>query len=185
MGESAAVSSIDAIREFRECLCTFGEDCRMALTTVDMELSRAQQWLTRDRVLYWQAEWKRRNLDVGNAKAELFRRKLSSASGEPPDLGEKKELLRIATRRLHEAEEKLESVKRWVGLLQQAVSHYHGRSRPLGDKLDSALPHALTLLDNMTTALDAYIAMAPPSAPSIPAPSSAAASESGPKEIAS
>jgi hypothetical protein len=186
MSEAAKVTSIDAIRAFRESLCSFGEDCRAGLTSVDMEVNRAQQWLMRDRVLFWQMEWKRRNQDLSTARAELFRRKLSSVSDEPPDVGEKKELVRVAERRLREAEEKIAAVKRWVNLLQQAISQYHGKSRPLGDKLDSGLPHALNLLDNMTAALDAYIAMAPPPAPDL-GPASAAeapAADSAPKESA-
>jgi hypothetical protein len=179
MADSASVSSIDAIRSFREALCAFGEDCRAGLTSVDMEVNRAQQWLMRERVLHWQMEWKRRNQELSSARAELFRRKLSSVSGETPDVSEKKELVRIAERRLLEAEEKIVAVKRWVNLLGQAISRYHGKSRPLADKLDSAVPHALTLLDNMTAALDAYIAMAPPSMAPPPAP---AASETAPQE---
>jgi hypothetical protein len=168
MGDGARVSSIDAIREFREAFCGFSEDARAALTAVDMEVHRAVQWLTRDRVLHWQMQIKRCNQDVSTARTELFRRKLASVSGEPPDVSEKKELLRIAQRRLQEAESKLEAVKRWVPVLQHAISEYHSKARPLGDKLDSDLPHALALLDRMSTALDAYIALAPPSTPEPP-----------------
>jgi len=174
MSDSASVRSIDAIREFREALCVFGEDCRAGLTSVDMELNRAQQWLMRDCALHWQSEWKRRNQEVSMARTELFRKKLASVSDEPPDLGEKKEALRIAERRLEEAEKKIATVKKWNHQLQQAISQYHGKSRPLGDKIESALPHALTLLDNMTAALDAYIALRAPSAPDAPPPPSAA-----------
>ena len=150
------------------------EDCRAGLTSVDMEFrTGAQQWLMRDCILYWQAELKKRNQEVGNARTELFRRKLASVSNEPPDLGEKKELLRRAERRLEEAEQKMKAVKRWEHQLQHAMGVYLGKARPLGDKLDSALPHALTLLDNMTAALDAYISLSAPSSASVgfaPAP---------------
>ena len=185
MADSASVSSIDAIRAFRESLCLFSEDCRAGLTSVDMEVNRATQWLMRDRVLFWQTEWKRRNQDLSTARAELFRRKLSTVSGETPDLGEKKELVRVAERRLLEAEQKIAAVKRWVNLLQQAISRYHGKSRPMADKLESAVPHALALLDNMTAALDAYIAMAPPSTSPPPDAAATAAADTAPKETTS
>jgi hypothetical protein len=185
MADSASVSSIDAIRAFREALCLFGDDCKAGLTSVDMELNRAQQWLMRERVLYWQTEWKRRNQDLSAARAELFRRKLSTVSGETPDISEKKELVRTAERRLQEAEVKMANVKRWVNQLQQAIARYHGRSRPLADKLESAVPHALTLLDNMTAALDAYVAMAPPSTGLPPDSAATKPADTGPKEATS
>src|SRR5207245_1574914 len=97
--------------------------------------------------------------DVSTARTELFRRKLSSASGEPPDVSEKKEALRTAQRRLQEAEAKLEAVKRWVPLLQHAISEYHSKGRPLGDMLGSEMPNALAILDRMSEALEAYIAI--------------------------
>ena len=71
-------------------------------------------------------------------------------------------MVRVAKRRLVEAEEKLEVVRKWIPVFQQAVFEYQSRARPAGDMLESDLHAAVALLDRMTTALDAYLATAPP-----------------------
>jgi hypothetical protein len=173
MSGSARVISIDTIRDFRAALCRFGEDTKNALGAVDMEIRRVTDWLVHDRPMYWQNEIKRRKEDLAEAQAALFRKRLQAGHDRQVYDSEEKEQVRVSQRRLLEAEEKLEIVKKWAPAFQHAVSEYLARARPTGDMLESDLKLALTLLDRMTGALDAYLAMAPPTSASMEAVPSA------------
>jgi hypothetical protein len=128
-----------------------------------MEIRRALDWLLHDRPAYWTMEIKRAKQALSEAEAELFRRKLQARPGSEIRDTEQKENVRKMKRRVEEAETKLETVKRWSPVFQHAVTEYQARSRPTADMLEGELKLALALLDRMTTALDAYIATAPPS----------------------
>lgn len=162
MAESARVTSIDAIKDFRAALCRFSEDTKNALGAVEMEIRRVVSWVVQERPLYWQAEIKRRKEDLSDAQAALFQKRLQAGHGRQVHDSEQKEAMRFAQRRLHEAEEKFEIVKKWAPALQHEVMEYFARARPTGDMLDSDVTQALALLDRMATALDAYIAAAAP-----------------------
>ena len=140
------------IREFREALGTFIEDARNALTSVEMENRRVNEWVKNTQRLYWINEVKRRREKMNEIRGELHRRKLSGAGDT-----EAKEAVRIANARLRVAEEKVEIVKKAAPVLQHAIDEYLGLARPLGDMLTGDLEHAMALLERMADALDAYI----------------------------
>ncbi len=158
MGESAKVGSIDAIREFREALGSFVEDARSALTAVEMENRRINEWVKNTQRLYWINEVKRRREKMNEIRGELHRRKLSGGGDT-----EAKEAVRIANHRLREAEEKVEIVKKAAPVLQHAIDEYLGLARPLGDMLSGELEHCMALLERMADALDDYIRISAPS----------------------
>jgi hypothetical protein len=152
MADAAKVGSIDAIREFREALGTFIEDSRNALTSVEMENRRLNEWVKNTQRLFWLNEVKRRREKMNEIRGELHRRKLSGAGDT-----EAKEQVRIANARLRVSEEKVEVVKKAAPVLQHAIDEYLGLARPLGDMLTGDLEHAMALLQHMADALDAYI----------------------------
>jgi hypothetical protein len=162
MAQTARVTSIDGIKEFRACLCRFGEDVKNGLDAVEMEVRRALDWLLHTQPAYWTNQIKRRKEELSLAQAALFRKKLQAGPGREVKDTEEKEAVRTAQRRVAEAEQKLQIVRKWAPVFQHAVSEYMARARPTGDMLASDLRVSLALLDNMTNALDAYIAMAPP-----------------------
>ena len=63
--------------------------------------------------------------------------------------------------RLRTAEEKVERVRHWTQAIDRAVLKYKGGVSPLSRWLDVDLLHALAALEKMTTALEAYVAVAP------------------------
>ena len=136
MADAAKVTSIDAIREFREALGSFIEDARNALTAVEMENRRVNEWVKNTQRLYWINEVKRRREKMNEIRGELHRRKLSGAGDT-----EAKEAVRIANARLRVAEEKVEIVKKAAPILQHAIDEYLGLARPLGDMLTGELEH--------------------------------------------
>lgn len=157
MAEAAKVGSIDAIREFRECLGTFIEDARNALTSVEMENRRLNEWVKNTQRLFWINEVKRRREKMNEIRGELHRRKLSGGGDT-----EAKEAVRIANARLRVAEEKVEVVKKAAPVLQHAIDEYLGLARPLGDMLTGELEHCMALLERMAEALDDYIRISSP-----------------------
>lgn len=165
MAELARVHSIESIRKFRESLVLFIEDARHALDAADMDIRRNTNWLNQEMFQYWRNEIKRRNEEVSSARVALHRKQMMKMSSATAYDTEEKEALQKAIRRLREAEMKSEMVKRWIPNWQHAVSEYQAHGRPMGDTLTGDLARAIILLQKMTDALDAYVAMSPPSVP--------------------
>jgi hypothetical protein len=157
MADAAKVGSIDAIREFREALGNFIDDARNALTAVEMENRRLNEWVKNTQRLYWINEVKRRREKMNEIRGELHRRKLSGAGDT-----EAKEAVRIAKNRLQESELKVEIVKKAAPILQHAIDEYLGLARPLGDMLSGELENCMGLLERMAEALDDYIRITAP-----------------------
>src|SRR4051794_13174243 len=179
MSMGANVRSVDAIKDFKVTLINFAEEARIALSSADMEIRQIRNWLTRDQLSYWQSQVKRCQERVSMARTELHRRQLSQANSDAVSDTDQKEALRDAQRKLREAEEKVERIKRWVPVLEHAISEYHSQSQPLGDRLAGSFVASLNVLDRMINALDSYLSMAPPTTPAAPpkAPTSDSLSE--------
>ena len=176
MAQTANVRSIDAIKDFKTVLINFAEEARVALSSAEMELNHARNWLERDQLAYWKSQVKRCQEQVAQAKADLFRRKISQGNSDAISDGDQKEALREAQKRLRHAEEMVERVKRWVPILQHATLEYLAQSQPLGDHLSGGLSQSLAVLERMITALEGYVAITAPEAPVI---SSGGGSSSG------
>jgi hypothetical protein len=162
MSQGANVRSVDAIKDFKITLINFAEEARVGLSSTDMELRQVRNWLTRDQLTYWQSQVKRGQERVSMAKAELHRRQLSQANSESVSDTDQKDALRDALRQLREAEEKVQVIKRWIPMLEHAVSEYHSQSQPLGDRLAGSFAQTLNIITRMITALDAYLKLSVP-----------------------
>ena len=158
MSQSANVGSIQAIRDFKVALANFADDARNALSASEMEVRRVRNWLVRDQVTYWQGQIKRRNEQLNMARSELHRRRLSQQGSDAVSDSEQKEAVKLAQRLLREAEEKFATVKKWVPVLEHAISEYHSTSQPLGDRLSGSLVNSLALLERVVTMLESYVA---------------------------
>jgi DNA repair exonuclease SbcCD ATPase subunit len=158
MSDSAHVTSIDALQDWKNALAGFRDAAGDALVTVTLEFRKMFDWLEDQRKL-WEGEIRRREEQVTHAKAELWRRKMLPVVGKHPDTTEQEKALRKAQRRLEEAQEKLENCRRWVPLLRRAVEEYEGPGRRLSAWLDGDLPRALARLAQQLGALEAYVSM--------------------------
>lgn len=162
MSQGANVRSVDALKDVRLALISFSEDARAALTTVDMEVRRMRDWLEREQLSYWRAQVKRREEEVNMARSDLHRRRLSAGNSDAISDTEQKEALRLAQRRLVEAEEKVAMVKRWIPIFDHAAAEYRAHSQPLGDHLAGGFENTLVSLDRMVSSLEAYLALHAP-----------------------
>jgi hypothetical protein len=161
----ANVRSVEAIKEFKNSLVTFAEDARVALGAMEMEIRQLRNWLERDQYSYWQGQVKRSKEAIAEALSDLHRRQLSQANSDAVSDSDQKEAVRMAKRRLAEAEDKVGRIKRWVPVLEHALSEYHSQSQPLGDKLSGGLIGTLAMLERMIVALEEYQAIQAPAAP--------------------
>ena len=175
MSRAANVLSVQTLRDFKNVMINFAEEGRNALSGVDMELKRMRDWLQRDQLGYWQAQVKRRNEELMQARSDLHRRKITQQGSDAVSDSEQKEALREAQRRLRVAEEKVALIKRLIPVLERAVAEYHSHSQPLGDHLAGGFERSLATLERMITALDAYLATAVPTAPRVESTTESAA----------
>ena len=165
MSRTANVLSVQSLKDFKNAMITFAEEARNSLGGVDMELRRMRDWLERDQLGYWQAQIKRRQEEMMQARADLHRRKISQQGSDSVSDADQKEALREAQRRLRVAEEKVALIKKLIPTLHHAIAEYHSHSQPLGDHLSGGFERSLGGLEKMTMALEAYLATAVPTAP--------------------
>jgi hypothetical protein len=165
MADTANVQSIEAIREIRDALVIFMEDARNALNDTDFELRRTTDWLTHEQRLHWAAEVRRRSQDLTDARTVLHRKELGKTGGSRPDTSVEEKDLRIAKMRLAEAEEKVETVRKWIPEIQRASHEYRSQALPLGDMISGDLANALAKLSRMVESLEDYLRVKAPSTP--------------------
>jgi hypothetical protein len=168
MGPSARITSIEALKEFRASLCTFGHDAREAISATELAIRRILDSLDA-KLKYWQKEVGVRQEDLARAKAELIQRQQGQRHGRGPGTTDQEIALAKAIRRLREAEDKVEKTRQWQSILPRAIAEYAGPSRQLMAMLDADLTRGLAILDQRIDALDAYLTTAPPAVGSQPA----------------
>lgn len=178
MSTGAKVSSIEALVQFREALCTFAADVREALCAADADIRRTFDWL-QEELKWWQKEIYRRQDLVGQARVALNRKKMERIFGRKPDITEEEKQLRKAILRLQQAEDMVVRIRRAVPQLQHAVTSYEGPARQLSGFIDGVVPNDLALLERKITALDEYVRLAPPTTG---APIAVGMSSEGPSE---
>ncbi|MGP0068846.1 MAG: hypothetical protein ACLQGP_35260 [Isosphaeraceae bacterium] len=165
MSRTANVLSVQTLKDFKNTMINFAEEARNALGGVDMELRRMRDWLERDQLGYWQAQVKKRQEDLMQARSDLHRKKVSQQGSDAVSDADEKERLREAQRKLRVAEEKVALIKKLIPALTHAIAEYHSHSQPLGDHLSGGFERALAGLEKMTLALEAYLATRAPTAP--------------------
>ena len=157
MSNSAQVQSIDAVVSFRASLRTFQDQAAHALLALDEQAQGALQWLEDDAPAYWRQQVRTCYDEVGRTRAALETCKMKKVGDYRPACIEEQEALRQAQRKLREAEEKLEVVRRWRQRVVDELDEYRGRVMRFRETVESGLPRSLALLDRTINALDAYV----------------------------
>lgn len=158
MSEAARVTSVDAVKEWKDAVCVFHDEATDALGAIEMEIRRAFDWLDQQ-MRYWQVQVRKREELVLQAKNELTRKKMLPIVGKNPDTTEQEKNLKKAQRRLEEAEHYLEKARKLMPVLRRAVEEYEGPGRQLSNFLEADMGNAIALLDRKLNALDAYLAL--------------------------
>src|SRR5437870_13272769 len=111
MAQTARVTSIESVANFREALLEFGASAQDALGAVDMQVRRAVDWLS-DQTKFWQVQIRKCQEEVLRARMELEQRKMENRDGKGRGSSEQEKNLRKAQEKLKYAEERLANCKR-------------------------------------------------------------------------
>ena len=161
----ADVRSIAAVIDWRADLTNYGDILAEAMAGVDLEIRRAADWLE-EQLALWKRAVRDCEEDVVRAKAELVQRKFPNWDGREPDCTVQERALRLAKARLEHAEEKVETVRRWIGRLPKLMDEmYTGPSRRLKSMLEADVPNALAEIGRRVASLESYAGLRPDHAP--------------------
>lgn len=186
MSESANVQSLEALKRIRSSILRFSEDAEQSLRSTETELQMMRNWLN-GRLVFWKHEIDRWREELEYARAELHRKRVSKSLHDQPRDHEQRDAVRLAERKLAEAEEMVEIVKGWQPELAGAAADYMGVASPLADRLTGDLETAVAGIDRMLDTLDKYVNLAAPKArgpASAPAAAAPAAAESSTVAVA-
>jgi len=161
----ADVRSIAAVIDWRADLTNYGDLLAEAMAGVDLEIRRAADWLE-EQLSLWKKAIRDCEEDVVRAKAELAQRKFPTWDGREPDCTVQEKALRLARARLEHAQEKVETVRRWIGRLPKMIDEmFTGASRRLKSMLEADVPSALAELGRRIASLESYAGLRPDHAP--------------------
>jgi chromosome segregation ATPase len=153
MCAKARVTDTRALADFRPSIIRFKEDVERALTSPGSDAMRVLSWLQGDRVSHWKREIRVRSEAAVVAKSKLTQQ--VSSQQPRPSVDARKEYER-AKRRVHEAEEKLDSTKRAINRLRKEIDYYRGAIQPMASVARADMQKALGRLDGQIRALDEY-----------------------------
>ena len=160
MSRAARVISIDVLERMVAALRVFEEEAAKALTDLDMEVRRAEQWVGEEQRDYWRNQVRRGEDQVAEARIALERaRMFTTLPGERRSCVDEKKALDRAKRRLELSHEKVEAVRRWTHLLDRELLEYRGFIAQLASWLQVDLPRAVAVLKRMERALEQYVLM--------------------------
>jgi predicted nucleic acid-binding Zn-ribbon protein len=161
MAEHAQVTSVEAIESFRASLIVFLSKVRPTLEEVSDEVLRLQFWLQNDQRRHWESELRRRGLQLEEAKREMFNTALSH-------LQEATALQHMAVQRaqraIRDAEDKLDTVKKWERALEDRAAPMVKQVEELHGFLITDMGRAVSQLVQIVKALEAYAKVGRPPA---------------------
>jgi hypothetical protein len=169
MDGSANVNSLEALHDWYAALCVFRTEAMESLSSVSLEIQRADNWLD-EQLRSWQQAARDAEEDVVRYKAELANRRHVNFAGRVPDCTVQQENLQNAEDRLQYARDQIEVVRRWFHRMPKMIDEeYTGPARRFMNLLEGDLPRGLAMLKGQIASLEAYlniqserVAQAPP-----------------------
>ena len=158
MSRGARVDNIDAMRYFRTALVKFQEYANSALTDAESEMHQAHTWLEGEQRQHWQREIRKCQEVLSRAKEALRMKKLfKDSTGARPTAVDEEKAVKVAERKLAEAEQKAANVKRHILKLPKEVQTYKGSVQRFATNVQQDIPLALAKLGEMAAKLDEYV----------------------------
>ncbi len=153
----ANVKATDAIESVKGALAFFGKQAADGLSEVDSEVRRTIEWIEHDRPGYWKERVRRAYDGVNAAKDELRRcMTFKSSDSHRPSCTEQQAALRKAEAHLAYCQEKQERVRHWMREVVHEMHEFQGRITSLSLVVDSDIPAAITMLNNVLRAIEEY-----------------------------
>lgn len=177
MSTQADVKSIDTLAFVKAAIAAFAHEANQALGEVELEGSRAVEYLTVDRAAYWKSEVRKANDAVNKATKDLENcRAFKKVGDNTPACVEEKKNLEKARRRLEFCEQKEAIVRRWKPVIEQQFRETCVRLVHFHEVTDVRCPKAMAVVERMLKALDAYRAATSPGSAEAAAGAGSAAS---------
>jgi hypothetical protein len=162
MGQSANVSSVDAIRQFAAAVVVFQEEARLCLTSLDSQLRQILFWLERDRPSFWKREIENCIRDIADARVRLHQCRMRRTGDFRPSCIEEVKDLEAAQKAMEFAQKQVPNVKRWNIEASHEGNEYHGRAAQLVQSIEREIPRLLAILAFTIDRLEAYAAVTTP-----------------------
>ena len=177
MSTQADVKSIDTLAFVKAAIAAFAHEANQALGEVELEGSRAVEYLTVDRAAYWKSEVRKANDAVNKATKDLENcRSFKKVGDNTPACVEEKKNLEKARRRLEFCEQKEAITRRWKPVIEQQFRETCVRLVHFHEVTDVRCPKAMAVVERMLKALDAYRAATSPAGADAAAGAGSAAS---------
>jgi len=159
MSSPVRITNIQALTDFRPALIQFSEDTQVALRSPGSDASKVLGWLQRERLPHWKREIRIRSEEVVRANTKLIEQ---TASANPRPSVDARKAYELAKRRVREAEEKFERTRYWIRVLGREIERYRASVQPMASIARSTMPAAVSRIDSIIRALDAYTSLAAP-----------------------
>lgn len=153
----ANLTAIDCLAAFHAALVEFSAAAGDALVQLGLEARRPVEWIEHDRSQYWPRQVQRAADDVSEARLVLERCELTIDGDSGRSCYDERKALEKAKRRLHEAEDKVQAVRRWRVVIRKEIEAFEVQAARLQQYLDSDVTQALAALNRMAAALDHYV----------------------------
>jgi hypothetical protein len=158
MNNQVNVEDLEAFRLFRAALLKFSQAANQSLANADAQIARVHQWLESEQTTFWQNQLRKRAEAVKLAKEAVRQKKLfKDSSGRTPSAVEEEKHLARCLAAVEHAEQKIETVRKWIPRLERAAEFYRGGISRLHATVDGDIPQAITLLDRLAATLEQYI----------------------------
>ncbi len=154
--QSANVTSLDALRDFKVALRQFEEDVQDAIVTLELEGRRPVDWIEHDRSQYWPREVRKASDATSEARIVLERCELTISQEDRRSCYDERKALEKAKRRLRTAEEKVVAVRRWRMQIRKEVEEFEVQLAKLKQYLETDLVRGIAVLERMSAALSQY-----------------------------
>src|SRR5687768_9449840 len=155
MGERANVDSIETLKNLRRTLVKFAEGANAALGDAESDVARMMTWLETEQLTRWQTQVRLRTDAVTQAKDKLREKQLyKGPTGAPQSTVDEEKALKVAIRRLEEAEQKLANVKKYAHRVSREQHMFRGSVQRFATAVQVDVPNARARLDNMIDKLE-------------------------------
>ena len=161
----AKVEDLDAIKSLKRAIWKFAEAANVALGDAEGEMNRAVMWLEGEQRAYWEGQVRKRHDLVERAREAVRMKKIfKDSTGRQQSAIDEEKALKVAQKRLEEAEQKVVAVKKHTAKLRKEILLYKGHVQRFATAVQNDLPMASAQLDGLLDRLQKYVAFDVPEA---------------------
>ncbi len=153
----ADVRSVHTLEQFRQALVRFGREVEDALSLLELELRRVQEWIEVERPDYWAEAYRQASQRLAEARIDLERCDTALGADERPGCQVQRKAYERARRRLAYCEEQQRVVRQWRAKLDRARHTLDGRIGKLREVVELGVARAVATLEQKMDAIRAYL----------------------------